>query len=225
MDIDPHPSDNPDRAAPWTALFALIEAVTALLGPVGNGGIEIPVALRRRIRLALRAAEGQLRRLLLPEAEALLQSLPPAPPAPHQAASVSTVPALPAPGTQTAPEPSANPSRAHSDPFRFRLHEAAETTHPPARKPSARPDPLHDPYGIVTVPAQREFLRLARLIAAATAPARAIYRLALILRRRLARGLPKHVWPLDWQPRTDLDLSTPWRKTPPPEPVSQSGIP
>lgn len=208
-----HPLDHPERGPHWALLRTLIEAVSALIAPAGSGREPVFIDLRKRIRLGLRRIEGELRRLMLPEAEALLAGLPPL-------RQRRPSPGPPRRLPQDAPD--ASPARRRGDPlFRFRLHESTgERDRSPAFSPHSSP-PLHDPYGLETVSAEAEFLRFCRIVVAFQDPGPDIHRLALILRRRSAGKRPRTPWRPDWQPRRDLDLSPPfcapaWLRDPPP---------
>jgi len=197
MSMPCHPMDDPARRPPWAALAALVSAITLMLSPAGAGNRPVSIALRTRVRRALREAEGRLRRLLLPDAEALLPTLAP------------LRPRAPVPGQLQHPRP-ASPARPRPNPFRFGLIEPADRpVRSPAGRQPCRPDCITDPYGLGRVPATREVDRLCRLIVTVETPGPAIRRLAHILRRRAARGRPRLPWRAGWRPRTDLNLTPP----------------
>jgi len=213
-----HPMDHPARAPLWAALVALIEAISTLLVPAGPGSLPITRPLRGRIRRALREAEGRLRRLLLPDAEAHLATLAPAATVrPKRPAAPDAAHALPE-------QAGSRPRTVH--PFRFRLHESCgNRTAAPADSPPGRasgPDTPGDPYGLEKVSARAEFARLARLVAAVGDPGPVIHRLALVLRRRAACTLPRLPWHALWRPSDTLDLTPPFYPPPgldpPPDP-------
>jgi len=208
-----HPMDHPARAPLWAALIGLVGAITLMLSPAGAGSRPVSIGLRTRIRRALRAAEGELRRLILPDAEALLPALP----------KTRRLPGK----DQRRPRPAPRaPSRR--DPFRFRLHEPAEDRSTAAGD-TARRRAAHlvdDPYGLARVSAVAELNRLAGLITTIEAPEPAIRRLALILRRRSnapagpgAPARPRLPFRTDWRPPGNLDLTPPPKGPPgPPDP-------
>ncbi|MEM7767414.1 MAG: hypothetical protein AAF253_08000, partial [Pseudomonadota bacterium] len=187
-----HPSDAPDAAPLWAELFALIGMLARLLGPAGDGSIGVPIGLRKQICTALREAEGKLRRLLLQPAEALIPWLPP----------LRARPGEPARLARSTPDAPTHPA----DWRRFRLHEtvSSDPGTPVTQAPdlTLRDTPC-DRFGTARVSVSAEFQRFACLVATASAPARAIGRLARILRRRGAR-MGKAVppwsarWPAHW---------------------------
>lgn len=222
--------DHPGRAPLWAALIALVEAISALLVPAGPGNLPVSQPLRRRIRLALREAEGRFRRLLLPEAEAHLARL-----APARRAPVASE-ARPSGQAAAASETVTDARRRPPNPFLFRLAEsgggpAVPGTTPPAM---ARTDRLLDPHGLEKVSARAEFARFARLVVAMETPGPVIHRLALILRRRAARpgagaGTRRQVsrlpWQAGWRPSGSLDLRPPFYPPPGVDPPWAAGDP
>jgi len=212
MTAVPHPMDHPARAPLWAALIGLVGAITLMLSPAGAGSRPVSIGLRTRIRRALRAAEGELRRLLLPDAEALLPAL-------------TKTPLLPGKDQGRTPHAPRAPSRR--DPFRFRLHEPAEdraeSRDTGRRRAAVRTD---DPYGLASVSAVAELNRLASLITTIEVPEPAIRRLAFILRRRSnppaspgAPARPRLPFRTDWRPPGNLDLTPPPHGPPgPPDP-------
>ncbi len=201
MSMPAHPSDAPGSAPAWAALVALVRAITGLVAPLGSGSQPIPIDLRRRIRLALRAAEGRLRRLLESEAVALIPHLPARRMRACRASGHGLANALangtaaacdtlsPETGPLPAPRPDFRPApdaRPEPDPFSgFRLHETIGPVSPVRRfSDRFRPTEPLDPYGLDGVPARAEFLRYCRLVTTVEFPGPTVRRLALILRRR-----------------------------------------
>jgi len=220
--------DHPGRAPLWAALIALVEAISALLVPAGPGNLPVSQPLRRRIRLALREAEGRFRRLLLPEAEAHLARLPP----PRRAPVASE--ARPSGPAGAAPETAQGARRRTPNPFLFRLAESggAPAVPGPTSPAMARRDGLHDPHGLEKVSARAEFARFARLVVAVETPGPVIHRLALILRRRAARAgaasrgqVSRLPWQAGWRPSGTLDLRPPFYPPPGVDPPWAAGEP
>ncbi|MEM7767541.1 MAG: hypothetical protein AAF253_08640 [Pseudomonadota bacterium] len=165
MTLD-HPSDNPAFAAQWTALFAMMEALTVLFRPAGNGECLVLLPWWRRARQALMGVERVFRRLIADIAEAELEAAQSAAPA-KTAKAAAPAPASPRPGPAPAPQDAPLASARH--PLgRFQLHERPS----PARYGGARgPDPLHDPFGVLELSLAGEMRRFARLVVAVSNPA------------------------------------------------------
>lgn len=196
-----------DIATLWSMLFALIDDLVRLMAPAGSGQIPVPLALAADARMALRKAEGVLRRALMPAAEAMIASLPPRRVARPRLPSRP----VPAPG---------------SIPFVFRLHEPARAPQSPGQSSPHSPHP-GDHFGTARVAITNEVRRLAALVATASAPARATRRLALILRRRRAEGQSQLPWSTDWQadPRPCPPCADIIRSTDPPDQVPEDHPP
>ncbi len=179
-----HPADEPRFAALWTTLFALVGALGEAAAPAGSGQVPILLAARRQVRAGLRLAEGLLRRMLVPAAEAYIAELPP-----MRTRSLAAAAGAGADeagrADPTVGQGSGVPSR-RSDPWRFRLHEAGGRG-PGGGRPYV-PDPLGDHFGTRLVHIRRELQRFSTLVLTIEAPGNAIYRLALILRRRQVRA-------------------------------------
>jgi len=186
-----HPLDEPRYAALWAPLVALVGALGRVIAPAGTGQIPVRLALRKEARAGLRLAEGLLRRLLVPVAEAYIPELPPRRPVPAALTDPDRQAPVTAPGGESAAAqwPSAAPDSTRgapgrADPWLFRLHEARGRS--VSRAGARATDPQGDYFGTRQVSIARECQRFSTLVATVEAPGHAIYRLALILRRHRA---------------------------------------
>ncbi|MEM7768429.1 MAG: hypothetical protein AAF253_13240 [Pseudomonadota bacterium] len=206
-----HPSDTSPFAALWDTLFGMINTLAALMAPAGNGDIGVSIEVRQRARIALRAAESQLRRLLHAEAETLLPQL-----APYSGQD----------RCENRSKPLHKRRAVQARPWqRFRLHETAETSsgsRPYRHKPRER---LDDAFGTLRVSLKPEFERLSCLVVTASNPAHATLRVARILRRRRARGQSDGLWREPARPDTPRPSPASDRPSPGTSPPSRPAPP
>ncbi|MEL6211341.1 MAG: hypothetical protein AAFR44_14435, partial [Pseudomonadota bacterium] len=200
----------PAFAAQWTALFAMMEALTVLFRPAGNGECLVLLPWCRRARQALMGVERVFRRLIADIAEAELEGAQPA-----ARAKTATAAAPAAAASRPAPAPQDAPLASARHPLgRFQLHERQS----PARYRGARgPDPLHDPFGVLELSLAGEMRRFARLVVAVSNPAPLIVRMRRILQRRQQAGLhgpARFPFRADWQPPHLDDLRPPGSPAP-----------